>query len=90
MKSIPSLTSGTVVPDPVLPAASADCAALDLAYEFANAMKQSFSDLKQFKNAHQWTWCHSHLILTSCARGIGNVYDANFEPQLMQRRSCSS
>jgi hypothetical protein len=80
LKSIPSLTSGAMVPDPATPAASTDRAAPDLAYEFAKATKRSFSDLKQFKDAHQWTWWHRHLISTSRAQGIGNVYDVNFEP----------
>ena len=80
LKSIPSLTSGAMVPGPAPQAASADCAAPDLAYEFAKTTKRSFSDLKQFKDAHQWTWWHCHLISTLRAQGIGNVYDANFEP----------
>jgi hypothetical protein len=79
-KSIPSLTSGALVPYPAPPVASVGRAAPDLAYEFSKATKRSFSDLNQFKDAHQWTWWHRHLISTSRAQGIGNVYDANFEP----------
>jgi hypothetical protein len=81
-KSIPSLTSGIMVPGHAPPDASADRVAPDLAYEFSKATKRSFSDLKQFKDAHQWwTWWHHHLISTSHAQGIGNVYDVNFEPE---------
>ncbi len=80
-KSIPSLTFGVMVTGPAPPAASADRAAPDLAYEFSKATKQSFSDLKQFKDAHQWTWWHCHLISTSRAQGIGSVYNVNFEPE---------
>ena len=66
-KRVPSLTSGVMVPGPAPPAASADHAAPDLAYEIFQATKRSFSDLKQFKDAHQWTWWHCHLIST-CLR----------------------
>ena len=79
-KSIPNVTMGAVVSNPVQPVASVDRGAPDLAYEFAKATKRSFSDLKHFKDAHQWTWWHRHLISTSRAQGVGNVYDVNYEP----------
>jgi hypothetical protein len=69
-KSIPSLTSGAMVPNPAPPVASVDPAAPDLAYEFSKATKQSFSDLKQFKDAHQWTRWHCHLISMSRAQPV--------------------
>ncbi len=77
LKSIPSSTSGATVPGPT------SCFCWPCWSWFGlwvfQGNKQSFSDLKQFQDAHRWIWWHCHLISKSRSQDIGNVFDFNFE-----------